>query len=189
MIISGIYKIVNPINKVYIGCTIDWERRLDQYKGLRVKGQSKIYDSLIEYGYENHTFELIETCPIEQLYEKEIYYINYYNSVVGGLNIRLGGRNGSLTDETKQKISKALKGRKNIWFKNGPLGYKHTEEQKQKMRKPRINKWKRNKLFSEDLIKEIRIKYKIKTKSELSREYNVSWGTIKNIVDKINSYK
>jgi hypothetical protein len=59
------------------------------------------------------------------------------------------------------------------------------------MRKPRVNKWEREKLVSKSVVKEIKEKYSTKnySKSDLSREYNVSWGTIKNIVDSINSYK
>ena len=33
-------------------------------------------------------------------------------------------------ESTKQKISKALKGRKVTWESKGPKGYKYTEEQK-----------------------------------------------------------
>jgi hypothetical protein len=95
-------------------------------------------------------------------------------------------------ESTKQKISKALKGRKNTWFKSGGgvTGYKYTDEQKQKMRKPRVNKWKREKLIPPNIVEEIRTKFHLGIKrSDLSREYNVSWGTIKNITNKINSYK
>jgi len=190
--ISGIYKILNPEGKIYIGCTINWDRRLFEYQNLKVKGQSKIYESLIKFGYINHIFEIIEECNIDLLYEKEIYWINFFNSVEDGLNVRIGGRNGNLTQSTKDKISDALKGRKNTWIKKGSgSGTKRSEKDKEKMRKPRINKWVRDKLISHELVKEIRNKYNTGnyTRSSLSREYGVSWGTIKNITDKINSYK
>jgi group I intron endonuclease len=187
----GIYKITNSEGKIYIGCTISWDRRLKEYQNLKVKGQSKIYGSLLYYGVENHTFEFIEECNVSDLYERELWWINYYNSVDSGLNIRLGGRNGNLTQDTKNKISEALKGRKNTWFNPNSKGHKYTEEQKQKMRKPRVNKWEREKLISPNTVEEIRIKYNTGnyTRSNLSREYGASWGTIKNITDKINSYK
>lgn len=187
----GIYKITNPQGEIYIGCTIDWGRRLNEYKKLKVKGQSKIYNSLLKYGWVNHIFEIIEECEILNLYEKEIFYINKFNSVEGGLNIRLGGRNGNLIQSTKDKISKKLKGRKVTWKSKGSRGYKYTEKQKEKMRKPRKNGgWERDNLVSKNLVKEIRIKYETGkfTRSILSREYNVSWGTIKNITDHLNSY-
>lgn len=186
-----IYKITNPTGKIYIGCTIDWKRRLSEYRRLSMVGQRKLYNSLKKYGYENHVFEVIEECDEIMLHEREIYYINYYNCITEGLNIRLGNRNGRLTEETKQKISESLKGRPVTWETHGSKGYKYTEEQKQKMRKPRTNKWEREKLASESIVKEIREKFSTGnySKSDLSRKYNLSWGTIKNIVDSINSYK
>jgi group I intron endonuclease len=186
-----IYKITNPTGKIYIGCTIDWKRRLSEYRRLSMVGQRKLYNSLKKYGYENHVFEVIEECDEIMLHEREIYYINYYNCITEGLNIRLGNRNGRLTEETKQKISESLKGRPVTWETHGSKGYKYTEEQKQKMKKPRVNKWEREKLVPKTTVKEIREKYSTGnySKSDLSREYNVSWGTIKNIVDSINSYK
>lgn len=186
-----IYKITNPKGKIYIGCTIDFKRRLSEYRRLSISGQVKLYNSLVKYGFDSHKFETIEECSDDVLHEREIYWIKYFNCIEEGLNIRLGNRTGALTDITKQKISEALKGRKVIWDSKGPKNYKYTEEQKQKMRKPRVNKWKREKLVSPHIIEEIRIKYNTGeyTRSDLSREYNVSWGTIKNITDHINSYK
>jgi len=193
----GIYKITNTQNRIYIGCTIDWERRLKEYRNLRVKGQSLIFESLVDWGFKNHTFEFIEECELEELYEKEIQWIKHYNSVEDGLNIRNGGRNGTLSQETKDKISKALKGRKVTWESKGPKGYKYTEEQKQKLSQGLKEYYKHNiakpkpKLIHPNTVEEIRIKYNTGnyTRSNLSREYGVSWGTIKNITDKINSYK
>ena len=193
-----IYKITNPTGKIYIGCTIDWKRRFSEYRRLSMAGQRKLYNSLKKYGYENHVFEIIEECEENILHEKEIYYINYYNCVNEGLNIRLGNRNGRLTEETKQKISESLKGRPVTWETPGPKGYKYTEEQKQKLSNGLKEYYKnnkdfptKNKIVSEPIVKEIREKYSTGnySKSDLSREYNVSWGTIKNIVDSINSYK
>ncbi len=185
-----IYKIINPKGKVYIGCTIDFKRRLSEYKRLNIVGQIKLYNSLSKYGFDNHTFEIIEECDDELLHKREIHWIKYFNCIKEGLNIRLGNRTGALTENTKQKISKALKGRKITWNAGMPKGYKYTEEQIQKMSKPRVNKWEREKLVLPNIVEEIRTKFQLGIKrSDLSREYNVSWGTVKNITDRINSYK
>jgi group I intron endonuclease len=187
-----IYKITNPKDKIYIGCTIDFKRRLSEYRRLSIVGQVKLYNSLSKYGFNNHKFEIVEECSDDILHEREIYWIKYFNCIEEGLNIRLGNRTGALMESTKQKISKALKGRKNTWTKQGggATGYKYTEEQIQKMSKPRVNKWERDKLVPPHIVEEIRLKYKEGHKrSSLSREYNVSWGTIKNITNRINSYK
>lgn len=205
----GIYKITSPSNKIYIGQSVDLKTRFRKYKYLNCKRQTRLYNSFKKYGYENHKFEIIEECNLEQLNEKEIYWGLHYN-VLGktGLNCKLGDANGKCSEETKKKIgkgnknkimseearnniSKALKGRPVTWETHGSKGYKYTDEQKQKMRKPRVNKWEREKLVSEVIVKEIKEKFSTGnySKSDLSREYNVSWGTIKNIVDSINSYK
>jgi group I intron endonuclease len=186
-----IYKITNPKGKIYIGCTIDFKRRLSEYRRLRMAKQVKLYNNLTKYGYDNHKFEIIEECNDEILHEREIYFIKYYNCIEEGLNVRLGNRTGALTEDTKQKISAALMGREITWDNNGgSKGYKYTEEQIQKMSKPRVNKWERGKLVPPHIVEEIRLKYKEGHKrSSLSREYNVSWGTIKNITNRINSYK
>jgi group I intron endonuclease len=193
-----IYKITNPTGKIYIGCTIDWKRRFSEYRRLSMVGQTKLYNSLKKYGYKNHVFEIIEECEENILHEKEIYYINHYNCIAEGLNIRLGNRNGRLTEETKQKISESLKGRPITWETHGSKGYKYTDEQKNKLSNSLKEYYKNNKEFPTknkivppEIVKEIKEKYSTKnySKSDLSREYNVSWGTIKNIVDSINSYK
>ncbi len=204
----GIYKITSPTNKIYIGQSIDIDDRFRKYKNLNCNRQTIIYNSLKKYGWKQHTFEIIEECPVDKLLERETYWKEYYKVLeVPSLCCRIDGKGGYMnedtkakiglkhkgkvmSDETKAKISAALKGRKVTWQSKGSKGYKYTEEQIQKMSKPRVNKWKRDKLVPTHIVEEIRLKYKEGyKKSSLGREYNVSWGTIKNITDHINSYK
>jgi group I intron endonuclease len=110
-----IYKITNLINgKVYIGQTYrSLKERMIGYKRLRCNEHLK--SAIIKYGFDNFKFEIIyETHNINELNEKEIFYIKEYNSTdkTIGYNIDLGGRNKIMSDETKQKMSKAGKGRK-----------------------------------------------------------------------------
>ena len=110
----GIYKITSPTNKIYIGQAknIDnrWERN---YYTLNCKRQVKLYNSLKKYGPSNHIFEKLEECSEELLNEREIYWGILFN-VLGenGLNLKLGNSRGSLSKETKHKISKSLLGKK-----------------------------------------------------------------------------
>jgi group I intron endonuclease len=124
----GIYKILSPTNKIYIGQSIDIERRFKEYKNLYCKGQPKIYNSLKKYSPENHIFEILEECDINQLNERELYWKQHYNSIEEGLNCELydnGG--GPKSKETKNKISLALQ--------NHTQHY--TKEIIQKMKKPK----------------------------------------------------
>jgi group I intron endonuclease len=110
----GIYKITNPKGKMYVGQSRDIEHRFYYYRlsSEWIKEQRKLYNSLKKYGYENHVFEIIEECSEETINEKEIYWINFYNSVIEGLNLKYGGIGGRHSKETKQNISKALMGKK-----------------------------------------------------------------------------
>jgi group I intron endonuclease len=110
----GIYKITNPKGKIYIGQSRDIEHRFYYYKlsNKWIKEQRKLYNSLQKYGHENHLFEIIEECSEGLLNEKEIYWINYFDSVNNGLNLKYGGLGGKHSEETKQNISKALIGKK-----------------------------------------------------------------------------
>ena len=123
-IICGIYKITSPSKKIYIGQSINILRRWNyHYKTLKCKEQTKLYYSLLKYGYTNHKFEIIHICKPEELNELEIYYIDLYQSFNSehGLNLHSGGINHICSDETRLKISIAGTKRK------------HSDETKKKM--------------------------------------------------------
>jgi group I intron endonuclease len=86
----GIYKITNPKGKVYIGQSVNIPSRKNKYTLNHTKGQPKISRSITKYGFENHLFEIIEECSIEQLNEKETYWKQYYlNQMDGNWNMVL----------------------------------------------------------------------------------------------------
>ena len=108
----GIYKIINPNGKIYVGKSKNIEVRFNSYKKLQhCSQQTKLYNSLKKYGPENHIFEIVEECLYEELNDREIYWGNLYNTLEFGLNLRLGNGKGYTSEETKSKISKSLKGR------------------------------------------------------------------------------
>ena len=111
--IIGIYKITNPKWKVYIGQSTDIAKRFRYYRNLHCFSQKKLFNSLKKYGYINHVFEIVEECLVDELNEKEIYYINLFQSfnTRKGLNLQGGGSNGIKSDETKERMSIAKKGR------------------------------------------------------------------------------
>ena len=109
----GIYKVTNPKGKIYVGQTVNIEERFRKYRTLSNKKQTKLYNSLKKYGPENHVFEILEECSIEQLDERETYWGTKFN-VLGkdGLTLRLGKGRGSCSEATKRKISNSLLGKK-----------------------------------------------------------------------------
>lgn len=115
----GIYRITSPNNRIYIGQSIDVKKRFKDYRVInRVRAQCKLYNSLNKYGIDSHKFEIICECTREQLNELEKFYIELYDSVKNGLNMKVSGRFGYLSEESKNKIR----------------GRKHTEEAKRKMK-------------------------------------------------------
>lgn len=112
--ISGIYKITNPQGLVYIGQSYNIHGRYIRYKKLSCKSQCRIYNSLKKYGFENHTFEILQQAPKEELNQLEINYIWRYDSTnrEKGLNLNKGGYNGNHSEETKDKIRQKAFGRK-----------------------------------------------------------------------------
>lgn len=105
----GIYKITNLINgKCYIGQSRDINKRLNAHKTsafdvLNHSYNNHFYKSIRKYGLENFSFEIIEECSIDQLNEREIYWIDKFNSFFNGYNLTFGGDNSG-TEINKQKI-------------------------------------------------------------------------------------
>lgn len=144
---TGIYKITSPNNRVYVGQSIDVENRFKEYGRLKCKGQSRLYNSLKKYGVENHKFEVIEECAVENLNERERYWQDYYDVLSKkGLNctlVKANGLSGKRSYETTFKISMTKYGRpplekkpkrENVIGVNNPFyGKKHSEETKRKI--------------------------------------------------------
>lgn len=107
-------------------------------------------------------FEIIEYCSIENLDDREQYWIDFYNTMDRdfGYNLKAGGQNGGsvMSDETKEKMSISVKNSYNnsnlrktrslnaleqwanpiikekiLGKNNGMYGKHHSEESKRKM--------------------------------------------------------
>ena len=81
----GIYKITNPKGKIYIGQSMHIEKRWERYKYNNSNKQTKLFNSFKKYGYENHTFEILEECNLEQLNEKETYWKQFYLNILNNV--------------------------------------------------------------------------------------------------------
>lgn len=114
--ICGIYKIISPSSRVYIGQSTNVYGRWKSYRILSdSKHQTRLHRSFLKHGIKRHKFEILQACEPDQLNELEIYYIVLYNSFNSkhGLNLRGGGNSGGvLSEETKEKIGLAKRGKK-----------------------------------------------------------------------------
>lgn len=112
MSICGIYKITHkPSGKMYIGQSIDILTRWKEH--IRAKDDSKFHKALRNSRITDFAFEILEECNQTELDTREQYWINYYNSVITGYNMTIGGNSGvlpSLNQNTKQVAQYSLDG-------------------------------------------------------------------------------
>lgn len=201
----GIYGIRNLLNwKVYIGKTgMNFGDRWDSHRSLLNNGKhdnphlQKAWD---KYGQDNFEFIIIEDCGIDELNDREKYYIKLYKDMGLAYNIHDGRDEGCnlgkhLSEETKRKI-----GEKNRI--NG-LGRKVSDETKEKMSKSHTGmkytsmseEGKKNiqqaqqkyfeqnpkKLCVDDVIEIRRLHKDGLNYSEIARKYNVTYQCISDI--------
>lgn len=171
-----IYKTTNLINqKIYVG--------KDTHNNPNYYGSGKRLKLAIQkYGLENFKKEIIEVCDtLEELNTREKFWIKELNAINEGYNISLGGDGGDTisnnprkkeigkkisesnkgrsigktnSKETREKISKALKG-KFLGNKNPNYGKNHTDEAKDKIRKKALGR-----VVSDETRKKLSIKNK-----------------------------
>lgn len=137
-IVSGIYCIENTINhKKYIGQSVNV---YDRWCKHRVKLNQNTHDndylqkSWNKYGEDTFKFTLLEECSIDDLDEKETYYINLYNTLNRdyGYNLKTGGQLGGaiVSDYVRNKMSKAIK-----------KSYQNNEYLSEEHRKMALKQW------------------------------------------------
>lgn len=100
----GIYKITKIENgKSYIGQSNDIERRFSEHK---TKTDIPIEIAIHKYGEKAFTFEILEECSLEELNDKEKYWIKYYNTYKGfGYNCNEGGGSSSCENNGRTKLT------------------------------------------------------------------------------------
>ena len=96
-VVTGIYKITNQKdNCCYIGKSIDVAKRWKEHAkcGLDIDtpAGNKLYKAMKKDGIWNFSWELLETCPKDQLNEKERFYIELYQSKEYGYNSSAGNK-------------------------------------------------------------------------------------------------
>ena len=145
-----IYKSTNKITeKIYIGQTTHTlDKRIKNHiKESKIESNRPFMTSIKNYGIGNFVFEIIDSADnLNELNDKEIYWIDFYNSVSpNGYNVTGGGQGKKMktTKELSRIISEGLKNSEK-WQKT-----KNSEEYKIKMEKSFIG-WFRGKKFSQE---------------------------------------
>jgi group I intron endonuclease len=118
-----IYKITSPSGRVYVGITFDLQKRFKYYRGHNCKSQRLLHHSLIKYGFDSHTTDVIDTFRSDYNYAlgKEMFWIRSYMCNYSkfkeqrGMNLCDGGV-GSIgrvmSEEAKQRLREVNTGKK-----------------------------------------------------------------------------
>ena len=82
-----IYKHTAPNGKCYVGRTIHtWQVRAGKIPEQNYS--SKFRNAIIKYGWDNFTHEVLEEIEnFDVLCERELYWINFYDSIKNGYNL------------------------------------------------------------------------------------------------------
>lgn len=188
----GIYRIVNLVNgKAYIGQTKEkfqrryWLHRWELRKGKHDnKHLQRAWD---KYGEENFVFEIVEVLPLEEIDDREKYWIDWQRKQKEGCySIQDGGQPENLNDYISPEIRK----RQGELNRKRMLGSKLSDETKAKMSKTRKGKrvYRSNDTLTDEqaiLVKQLFIKGK--TSKEIQEETKLPYRTLNNILSN-NAY-
>lgn len=104
--ICGIYKIENLLNgKIYVGQSTNIFKRFGSHISDSFNENSKDYNMVIhkairKHGVKTFTFSVLEECQKDDLNNREIFWIDFYDSYSGGYNASKGGDNYDHLGET-----------------------------------------------------------------------------------------
>jgi group I intron endonuclease len=106
--ICGIYKITNPIGESYIGSSRNIRNRFLNHKNY--SNNVLLKNSIIKYGVELHTFEVIKECADFELSFEEKKYINHFKCLGVLFNSKPTGRKKLSEAKKKQVVFIHIKG-------------------------------------------------------------------------------
>jgi|SRR5579872_2931347 len=164
-----VYKHTAPNGKSYIGQTFNYQRRCWEHQ--RPSKSRAFYNAIQKYGWNNFKHEILKDgLTLEEASFWEEFYIKYFNTIKpNGYNIRAGGNNSRVHEETKIKIGNANRGRIKSEEERKKLatwnGKKHTQEQKDK-----IGKAHKGKIISKETKLKMKLAAKKRSQDPLWRE-------------------
>lgn len=180
-----IYSLTFPNNKVYIGITTDFKRRMSQHKHSSKKRNLKLYNAIRKYGWENIKKEIISKgYTLEEINLLEIEYIVMYDSINNGYNLSPGGH---IPNINQSEIMKEWM--KDPEVKNKAITALHSNEL-QRLESLRTDEFR--KLVSDRnkrLIKEGKSKLPILKKKVICNETGEIWDSITECAKSLNGQR
>ena len=103
----GIYKITNKITgKIYIGLSIDIYRRFYEHQTKGETSRIPVDVAIQKYGKDKFSYEVLEECSIDELNQKETFWIKKLNAIENGYNCSEGGNQQSIGENNgKAKLT------------------------------------------------------------------------------------
>lgn len=138
---SGIY-LIQVGDRKYVGQAKNINKRWTQHKSeLRNNNHPNCYMQRLYNKYKDQfEFLVLEYCDEDELNDREVYYINLYNTLTpNGMNLKHGGDVRTYSDETKKKMSKSHKGL-HIGSENGMWGKSQSKDTLKLMSSSHIGK-------------------------------------------------
>ena len=121
-----IYKITNlETGKIYIGQTVSHILNHKRYRPYGREGRFKCHiseafskkknqshylnNAIRKYGVSDFVVELLEYCELNEANDREIHYIQHFNSLFpNGYNLKNGGSVFTHSDESKKRVSNGV---------------------------------------------------------------------------------
>ena len=139
-----IYVITNKITGLkYIGKTEKTinERFEKHLLNSKYNKNNYLYKAIRKYGKDNFSIEIVEKITTENINEKEIFYINHFNTMIpNGYNLTIGGTGGDTSKSLnyiKAIKSRDMSGSNNPMF--GKYGIKNPNYGKKRGKTPKIS--------------------------------------------------
>lgn len=174
---SGIYLIENVINnKKYVGQSLNVAYRISKHKCCLRKNTHEnqyLQRSFVKYGEENFQFTILEYCEVEMLDEREVFYINFFDSMnfEKGFNLESGGNLGKIVSESTREKKRG---------ENNPM-YNKKATEKTRLKMKVSSRGKNAKLTDLDVVKVKELLIKGLQQREIANMFSVNLSTINKI--------
>lgn len=171
---SGIFMLTNQLTgDIYVGQSTDISKRFKNYFNISYLNSKPGYiinRALLKYGYSEFSLTILEYCDISDLTIREQYYFDKLEPQYNILKFAASSLGFKPSEDTKDKISNALKG-VYIGDKSALFGRSHLEETKKLMslKKAGENNPLYGKTHNEDTIE-------LMSQKALGRKHSVAGG-------------
>jgi group I intron endonuclease len=111
---SGIYSWVHKeTNRRYVGSSVNLGKRFSEYYNYNHLSSKNmvICKALLKYGYSAFRLEILEFCPMEELLNREQYYMDNYKPELNILKVAGSTLGFNHSEATKELMSQLAKGR------------------------------------------------------------------------------